>query len=199
MMQGSGVSGLLMLVLGLLATPGNAADLGEQNTTVSQPPRYSEQFEARAGVFAHGVGSIERNTVDINLELVAPRLPLGSTEWWAKFIPRPNVGGFLNTDHRTSNGYAGVLWTLPIDERLFLEPFFGAAVHNGLRDGSETRSALGCQFGFNFGSSIGYRIDGPWSVIATYNHMSNGNSSVGTNCPHNKGVNNIGVKFGYSF
>jgi hypothetical protein len=35
--------------------------------------------------------------------------------------------------------------------------------------------------------------------MATYNHMSNGNSSVGINCSRNEGINNLGAKLGYSF
>jgi hypothetical protein len=197
------LGGFVVCLLGLLRSCANAAGLDEylyqKDPISSKPPDYAERFEARGGLFAHGIGSVEGNTVDINLELVSPRLPFGSTAPWAALVPRLEVGGFLNTLGRTSIGYAGLLWTVPIDQGFFWEPFFGGAANNGLRDGSATRSALGCSYGFNFGSSLGYRLDGPWSIIGTFNHMSNGNSSVGTSCPHNKGVNNLGVKVGYSF
>jgi hypothetical protein len=190
-------------LLGLFLSEANGAGLDEylyQSEPISsRPPDYANRFETRAGLFAHGIGSVERDTLDINLELVSPRLPFGSTKSWAVLVPRPEVGGFVNTANRTSIGYAGLLWTIPIYKGFVWEPSFGGAVHNGLRDGSDTRSALGCPYGFNFGSSLGYHLIGPWSIFTTYDHMSNGNRALGVDCPHNKGINNFGLKAGYSF
>jgi len=153
----------------------------------------------RAGIFAHGLGSREKNTYDLDFELVSPRLPFGSMEWWYVLIPRLHVGGFLNMSGRTSAAYGGLLWTFPLHDRFFAEAFLGGAVNNGLADGSATRSALGCQGAFNEGFSLGYRLSSTWDLITTFNHMSNGNSTIGIDCPHNKGVNNVGIKLGYSF
>ena len=193
----------LVAVLGLLSPLCNAADLapGVDRNAIFSPSLLNpaQRFEVRVGAFYHGIGTIERDTVDANLEIVFPRLPIGSTEWWAIFVPRPHLGGFLNTSGRTSAAYAGGLWTFPIYDRFFAEFFFGGAIHNGLADGSATRAPLGCSFAFNFGSSLGYRFNTSWSLMATYNHMSNGNSSVGTNCSRNEGINNLGAKLGYSF
>ena len=180
-----------------------AADLDETRTrTVSDatlPLTAVPRYEVRGGVFQHGLGSVERNTLDLNLEVLFQPLPIGTNEWWTILVPRPHLGGFINTAGRTDIGYAGALWRFPIYNELFTELFFGGAVHNGLRDGSPTRSALGCPFGFNFGASVGYSFTRTWSMVGTYNHMSNGNSSVGTDCPHNRGVNNVGLKLGYAF
>src|SRR5262249_237130 len=60
------------------------------------------RFELRGGAFAHGVGSIEEGTVDVNLEFVTPRIPIGVGEWWSIFLPRFHIGGMLNTSSRTS-------------------------------------------------------------------------------------------------
>jgi hypothetical protein len=158
------------------------------------------KFEVRGGVFAHGVGSVEANTYDLNLEFATPRiLPYGAGQWWALFIPRFEIGGFLNTDGRTSEAYGGALWTFPIYKGLFSEIFAGGAINNGLQDGSATRSALGCTGAFNLGTSLGYQFTSSWSLMGTWNHMSNGNSALGVNCPHNKGVNDFGLKAGYAF
>jgi hypothetical protein len=83
------------------------------------------QFEARFGLFEHGVGSAERNTVDINGSFVTPRLNLGIPGYWGYLIPRFQLGGAANLAGRTSFGYADVLFTLPITKRLFFEPFVG--------------------------------------------------------------------------
>ena len=189
---------LAVATLALLG-PALGADMSDSGLFSPERLKFSHQYELRGGVFAHGIGSVERDTADVNAELVFPRLPFGTDEWWTIFVPRPHVGGFLSTDNRTSIAYGGALWTYAITDRLFTELFFGGAVHDGLPDGSPTRAALGCNVGFNFGSTAGYRIDRSWSLMVTYDHMSNGNSSVGTNCSHNKGINNVGVKLGYSF
>src|SRR5262245_46001524 len=153
----------LVTVLGLLSPLCNAADLapGVDRNAIFSPSLLNpaQRFEVRVGAFYHGIRTIELDTADANLEIVFPRLPIGSTEWWAIFVPRPHLGGFLNTSGRTSAAYAGGLWTFPIYDRFFAEFFFGGAIHNGLADGSATRAPLGCSFAFNFGSSLGYRIN----------------------------------------
>ena len=58
---------------------------------------------------------------------------------------------------------------------------------------------LGCRTLFHAGGSIGFVPIPKWSVIATFEHLSNGNSLFGTGCSQNQGLNNYGVKIGYSF
>lgn len=159
----------------------------------------TNRFEVRGGIFAHGVGSVERNTYDLNLELVTARvLPFGAGQWWSLLIPRFQIGGFLNMSGRTSEAYAGGLWTFPIYYGWFAEIFAGGAINNGSQDGTATRSALGCQGAFNFGPSLGYHFNSSWSLMGTWNHMSNGNA-IFDECHHNKGVNDIGLKASYAF
>ena len=102
----------------MLTSHGNAAGLDEylyqKAPLSSRSPDYAEHFEARGGVFAHGIGSVERNTVDINLEMVFPRLLSVSAESWSYFVPRLYLGGFVNTSNRTSIAYAGALWTFSV-------------------------------------------------------------------------------------
>jgi len=157
------------------------------------------RYEVRGGFFAHGVGSVEQNTYDLNLELVTPRvLPFGAGQWWSLLIPRFQIGGLLNISGRTSAAYGGALWTLPIYAGLFAELSFGGAINNGLAEGSATRSALGCQGAFNLASSLGYHFNSSWSLMGTWNHMSNGRF-IFDECPRNKGVNDLGLKASYAF
>ena len=51
----------------------------------------ASRWEARFGVFAHGLGgrdSHERGTIDLDGPIVSPRLFAGSTGFWSWFIPR---------------------------------------------------------------------------------------------------------------
>lgn len=165
----------------------------------------ADSFEARLGVFAHGVGSVEQGTVDINGEVVSPRLSFGATGPWTFLIPRVHVGGSVNLGSRTSFAYAGLLWTIPVWDRVFIEGYVGPAVHNGSLTPTPTQAGLGCPTLFHAGASIGYRLTQQWSVIATFEHLSNGRTAFGIHCGANQGpggnqgLNNYGLRIGYSF
>jgi hypothetical protein len=62
-------------MVALLCSPGVAAELiaPVPSPTLRDPYR----FEVRFGGFAHGVGSVEKGTFDLNGELVFPRFPMG--------------------------------------------------------------------------------------------------------------------------
>ena len=162
--------------------------------------------EARFGVFAHGVGGIEKGSLDLNPELVFPRLPFGQTEWWSVFVPRPHLGALINLGGRTSAYYAGALWSFPLPHRFFAELFVDGAGHNGSLDGSVPgHAALGCPVLFNVGGSVGYSFDPHWSVMLTFDHLSNGKHVFGTRCEGagsntpNPGLNDYGARVGYAF
>jgi lipid A 3-O-deacylase len=162
------------------------------------------QFEARFGVFDHGVGSIERNTVDINGSFVTPRLNLDVPGYWAYLVPRFQLGGAANLAGRTSFGYADVVFTLPITKRLFFEPFVGGAIHDGSLAPTPTLVGLGCPLLFHAGASLGVPITAHWRVLGTFEHLSNGKPfgvDCGTNqrAGGNQGLNNYGVSVGYAF
>jgi hypothetical protein len=76
--------------------------------------RQRSQLEAPFGVFDHGVGSAERNTVDINGSIVTPRLNVGAPGYWAYLLPRFQLGGAADLAGRTSFGYADIVFTLPL-------------------------------------------------------------------------------------
>jgi lipid A 3-O-deacylase len=167
----------------------------------------ADRFEARFGVFSHGVGSVEEGTVDINGELVSPRLSFGAvTGPWAFLVPRLHVGASWNLSDRTSFAYTGLLWTIPVWDRFFVEGFVGPAVHNGSLTVTPQLAGLGCDVLFHAGASVGYRLTDQWSVIGTFEHLSNGKTLFGINCGtnvapvgSNQGLNNYGVRVGYAF
>ena len=78
------------------------------------------QFEARLGVFAAGVGSVEQGTADLNGSFLTPRLNVGAPGYLAYFLPRFQLGGAVNLSGRTSFAYFDGALTLPITQRLFL-------------------------------------------------------------------------------
>lgn len=184
------------------------ADGGSGAAAPSTPPAVFDplRYEVRLGAFAHGIGGVERGTYDLNPEFILPRLPFGYGAWWRPLMPRPHIGGLINLQGRTSSIYAGALWTEPMPHRLFAELFFDGATHNGYtNDAPPDRSDLGCGFLFHVGGSFGYRFLSHWSVMATVDHESNGHSVFGIVCQgrgaetHNQGLNDYGMRFGYSF
>jgi lipid A 3-O-deacylase len=177
----------------------------------SAAPLYSSdidanRYELRLGGFAHGVGGVERGTVDLNSELVFPRLPFGQSNWWNILIPRPHVGAMLNLEGRTSSVYAGALWTFPLPRHFFAELFFDGEANNGyLTDAPLGHSGLGCRYMFHDGGSLGYKFSQQWSLMFTFDHQSNGHDIFGTQCDGlgsntpNPGINDYGLRIGYSF
>lgn len=165
----------------------------------------ANRWEARFGVFAHGVGSVEQGTVALNGEFATPRL-FWAAGPWAFLVPRLHAGGFVNLSGRTNSAYVGALWTIPVFDRFFVEGFVGPSVHDGSLTATATRAGLGCEVLFNAGASVGYRWDDHWSVMATFNHLSNGKTVFGIDCGtnqaavgSNQGFNHYGVRVGYSF
>ena len=202
----------VLLAVALASQPLGAADLGRSLPTTPYVPAAAllvdpaDRLEARFGVFAHGVGSVEQGTVDVNGEIVSPRLVPGVAGFWSAFVPRVHFGASGNLSNRTSIAYTGLLWTFPVFERFFVEPFVGPAVHNGSLTPTQALAGLGCPALFHAGANAGYRFDGHWSVMFTFEHLSNGKSLFGVNCGtnqglrgSNQGLNNYGVRLGYAF
>jgi hypothetical protein len=205
---------VLLLVLGGLAAalPARAADLAVTppvGLSSGLAPAPYDRFEARFGAFAHGTGSAEQGTISLNAEIVTPRL-YGVDGFWAFLVPRVHAGGFVNLSGRTNHAYGGLLWTIPVYKSWFVEGFFGAAIHDGSLAGTDRQAALGCYVLFNAGGSIGYRINQNWSVMGTFNHISNGNQVFDRRCSENEvtalrsrgrnqGLNHWGARISYAF
>ena len=163
-------------------------------------------IEVRLGGFLHGVGGAEKGTYDLNPELIFPRLPFFQTQWWNVFVPRPHVGGMVNLEGRTSDLYAGALWSFPLPYHTFFELFVDGAIHDGVENNPQPgHSGLGCPALFHVGGSFGYAITEHWHAMLTFDHLSNGHYIFGINCAGNvgptpnPGINNWGGKIGYQF
>ena len=113
----------------------------------------------------------------------------------------------LNLDGRTSSVYAGALWTFPLPHHFFAELFFDGEAHNGYLtpDAPPGHSDLGCRYMFHDGGSLGYKFSPRWTLMFTFDHQSNGRDEFGTQCDGlgantpNQGVNDYGLRIGYSF
>ena len=159
--------------------------------------------ELRGGLFAHsvdepgnffGVFNTER-LQDLNVELLFDTP--GLTEWVSLGELRPHVGATLNTAGLESMVYAGVSWTVPVfDSPVFVEGTFGGAVHNGSVNGGAVMPArdLGCSLLFRESLSVGVQVSDKASIMATIEHASNANL-----CNGNRGLTNMGIRFGYKF
>jgi lipid A 3-O-deacylase len=56
------------------------------------------------------------------------------------------------------------------------------------------RLSLGCHQLFHIGVSGGYRLGEGWTVLLTWEHLSNAGL-----CVRNQGINNVGAKIGFAF
>lgn len=192
------------------APPAVAPPLSPSPSPYLTGPDLSDTFEVRFGEFIHGVGSVERFTPDVSASIVTPRLNFFhlTDNYWLWFIPRAQIGGSLNVAGRTSFAYLDAMWTVPITNWLFVEPFVGGAVHDGSLTGTATMSDLGCRELFHVGASVGVPINAHWRMMGTFEHLSNGKGIFGTDCGTNQtgvtgggnqGLNNYGLRFGYAF
>jgi hypothetical protein len=109
--------------------------------------------------------------------------------------PRPHLGTSISTAGETNQVFAGVTWTLPLGEVLFLEANFGATLHDrGLDLGHEDGAQLGCHLLFREGAGVGVNLGPRWNVVASVDHSSNAGL-----CEDNDGLTHAGTSVGYRF
>jgi lipid A 3-O-deacylase len=188
----------LACVPGLVATA-FAADLpppAAPVATVVANPYSADQFEIRGGGLI-STWKPETGDAYANVELVLPK-PFSVSGWQALLLPRPHLGAMGNLAGGTSYAYAGALWTANY-ERTFAEVFFGGAVHNGpLHSVAPDQPSLGCRLLYHTGANLGYRFDQHWTMMVTFDHISNGEPTL-SSCRSNTGLSELGVRVGYSF
>src|SRR5438477_953472 len=144
------------------SSPADAGDFWRPTPDFLAPSPSEYMYEARGGLYRHSVGGWEAGSFDLNGEFLFPKLP---ANWlpvqYQFFVPRPHIGAMLNTAGKTSYAYIGMVWTLNITPRLFLEPIFGGAFHNGKLEAppdDPNWNSLGCRALFHTGMSVGYRV-----------------------------------------
>ena len=184
----------------LAATAAPAADFPATPTTYVAPVAstgpYGLLSEVRGGIFYHGYDGREAGTVDINAELISPRVVETNSGLWNYLIPRLHLGGNLNTAGRTSDVYTGLTWTFPIYRQLFGELTLGGSYNDGHTQFNPPAdyAPVGCHLMFRESASLGYQISEHWTVMATAEHISNDHL-----CARNAGITNFGARIGYLF
>lgn len=155
--------------------------------------------EARVGVYAHNWIHDEDSPVDVSGELLSS--PIGYPNniggpWFSWFFnPRINIGAMINTGGKTSYGFTGLTWRIPIYKGFFFEGEFGGAVNTSpLRD-EPGRVNTGCRFDFRESGGFGYQFDEHWDLIANIEHISH--ASLCTSI--NPGLTQVGARVGYKF
>ncbi len=157
--------------------------------------------EIRGGVMAHSFDepgptspSYDLSHIqDLNLEVLFQPLPTAS---WFPGMVRPNVGATIDFGGLESQAYAGLSWKLPVlSSPLFVEAGFGGSINNGIRDGALAPARdVGCNVLFHEQLSVGYDISDNADIMLTGEHSSSANL-----CTPNRGLSNIGIRFGWKF
>jgi lipid A 3-O-deacylase len=157
--------------------------------------------EIKAGVLAHDVGFLG-DPVEGGADVVGEVLFKSPAFLSAIGAPRPTLGVSANTEGKTDYAYADLTWTATIwhpaaesEDGLYLGGFLGGAVHDGrLEASSAGNKDLGTRALFHLGIEIGYQITPACSVEAYLSHLSNADISS-----RNPGLNNVGLRTGFSF
>ena len=112
------------------------------------------------------------------------------------FTPRPLIGASISLQGKTSDAYAGLVWSLPIYDRFFAEFSLGGLIHNQNLDQyySDRPSPLSTRVLFRESIAIGYQINDYWRIVAFADHGSNGNLGY-----RNESLNHYGVLLGKKF
>jgi lipid A 3-O-deacylase len=185
------------LLIGLTAA--SVAAAAEFRRSAFEPPAQpSFLSEFRFGLSAQDPWGPESGTRNLTGEILFAKPFTAADLFTSYFIPRPQIGGSLNVDGKTSFAHAGLSWTVDITQQVFVEGSFGGVVHNGptgaLDSLPKDRAALGCSPLFRESGSVGLRLSANWSLMATVEHLSNGGL-----CSDNRGLTNVGARLGYSF
>jgi len=150
--------------------------------------------EVRVGALVHDQGpftSNEEDGYDGNLELLFVSPHFLEAIW----SPRPHLGVSVNSDGDTSQAYFGLTWEWSFAGSWFAGFSFGGAVHDGETTTNKTdRKELGCHLLFRESVEGGYRFGGRHSVSLFLDHISNAKL-----CDANEGLENWGLRYGYSF
>ncbi|MBV9136417.1 MAG: acyloxyacyl hydrolase [Hyphomicrobiales bacterium] len=198
MLPGRLAAAPLVILLGAQAA--NAADLAQSPTPVYAAPvgSFLSGWEFRAGGFVSTWGP-EEGDANINAEIVTPK-PFHVDGWADYLIPHLQVGGTGNLAGGTNYIYAGPMWTVSYD-KIFADFALGGAIHDGQiqgHDGDLHRNKLGCRALYHVSWDLGYQLTENWSVMATFDHISNGSGTL-SNCGSNQGISILGARIGYRF
>jgi hypothetical protein len=155
--------------------------------------------EARVGVYAHNWIHDEGSPVDLSAELLST--PIGYADniggrWFSWFFnPRINIGAMISTGGKTSYGFTGLTWRIPIYKAFFFEGEFGAAVNTSTLREEPDRVDTGCRWDFRESGGFGYQFSEHVDLIVNVEHISHASL-----CTHvNPGLTQVGARIGYKF
>lgn len=150
--------------------------------------------EIRVGALAHDEGPLGRHKesgIDGNIEF----LFVSPDFLHAILAPRPQLGFSVNSDGNTSSAYFGLNWEWRPWGGLFADFSFGGMVHDGHKHSNDIhQKELGCHLLFRESIEVGWRIANRHSLSFLIDHSSNGRL-----CSKNEGLNDLGIRYGYSF
>src|SRR5271165_5114391 len=154
--------------------------------------------EVRAGVFDHNEIHNEGSPIDVSIETLSSTLPIpGPSNPWVSwfFQPRLNIGAMINTGGKTSYGFTGLTWRIPIYGPVFFEGEFGGSVNNGPEHPEPNRIFMGCVFNFRESGGFGVQLSRNVDLILSVEHTSHA-----TFCTHiDPGLTDVGFRVGYKF
>ncbi len=181
------------------------AALGGAALLVLAPTRVAAQTklvdEVKLGVLGHDVGFLTHHVesgADINIEMLftPPEIlrVIGS--------PRPHIGGDINTDGKTSDGYFGLTWGIMLIQSLFgasdgvfANGSLGGAIHDGnINTAPPNEKRLGSRILFRESAELGYQVNPTINISGILSHISNANLGV-----HNAGITSAGARLGFKF
>ena len=158
--------------------------------------------EVRVGVFGQswgGPGSDKEQTPSFNVEALfrSPRFlsAIGA--------PRPYLGATIAADlDATHQFYSGLEWEVSLGDKFFAAAGGGIAVHTGetkfdpVADAARAADTvfLGCRVLFRASADIGYRVTERARLSLHVDHLSNAGI-----CSPNEGLDNAGIRLGFSF
>lgn len=191
-------------MLAFLAAPIAAAGIGDE----AQAGLFDE---ARLGVAVHNVDLNGGDpTVEDGADISVEALFTSPKPLRVIFSPRPYVLGSFNTAGDTDFWSAGLNWRQDfLRDQLFVDASFGLARHNGVIDlppeGDPDRERIeadnilfGSRYLFRGALGLGVKLSSAWRAQVFYEHLSNGEILNGSS-DRNQGLDNFGVKIGYSF
>jgi lipid A 3-O-deacylase len=153
-------------------------------------------YGLRLGLLAHDVGGLWSHSraeggVDINAEIIFKK---PSLKLLAGSI-LPNMGVNINSQGGTSKAYGGLLWEFLFDNGLFANSGVGLAVHNGqLESDDSNKKQLGSRVLFRIPIEFGFTIYEHHRISILFDHISNAYLAS-----PNKGLDTLGVRYGFQF
>ena len=150
--------------------------------------------EVRLGFLIHDEGPAshrKEDGYDGNVEVLFTSPEFLDLIW----APRPHFGASINSQGDTSQAYLGLTWEWEFLKGAFFDFSFGGAYHTGEKTTDDRdKKELGCSVLFRGSIDLGYRFTDHHGVSLFLDHISNFKL-----CSENEGLENVGLRYGYTF